>query len=40
MNVHYHALQNNGYTQLIPEGTLIKITIQLLNLTITIPVKG
>ena len=34
--LHYQAPEN----QLIPEGTLIKITIQPLNLIIAIPVKG
>ena len=38
--LHYEAPENNGYPQLAPENTVIKTTIQPLNLSIVVLVKG
>jgi len=40
IRLHYEAPESNGYPQLIPEGAVVEITVQPLNLTITVPVKG
>lgn len=40
VNMRYIAPEANGYPELIPEGTVIRIVIEPLNIIVVIPVKG